>query len=177
MTAPADREAAKRRLMFVPGEDFYFLAYTLLIVLSELGARVPERALSDSKKLAYIADLIGGDSDLRLVTTTAPLSQPGQVRLALLYDRAVARRAAVQRIVDALATRGIISIARADNHIDRVHLLERDDVNSLLEGASFQAERRRLKLLRRIVPQLRTMTLATLKQRIFNDRGVRTWGE
>lgn len=176
MTALTGREAAKRRLMFVPGEDFYFLTYTLIIVLSELSANAPERPFRDSRKVAYIADLLGGDSDLRLVTTSAPLSSFGKARLALLYDRAVARRAAVQRIVDALHTRGLISIARSET-IDCLHLLEKQDVKALLNEPLLQEERTRLKRLRGIIPQLRTMTLETLKQRLFDDREVRTWGD
>jgi hypothetical protein len=163
--------------MFVPGEDFYFLAYTLLFALAELQSRSMERALYDSRKLAYVADLVGSDSDLRLVTTTAHLSQPGRARLALLYDRAVSRRAAVQRIVEALATRGIIGLRRAEDHTDRIHLLEEVGVKALLESSSFDAERQRVKVLRQIVPHLRTMTLATMKEKLFDVRGVRTWGE
>ncbi len=134
-------------------------------------------ALTGGLKTAFVADLMGGDSDIHLVTTAAPLSTGARTRLSLLYDRAVARRGAVQRIVEALATRGLIGVTRRLDETDRVHLIQNDAVESLLKNPTFGAERERLKRLRRVVPHLRTMTLATVKERLFDDREVRTWGE
>ncbi|WP_404364370.1 hypothetical protein ACIHQR_29975 [Corallococcus coralloides] len=177
MNERPDREAAKRRIMFVPGEDFYFLAYTFLVLLEGLGATSPDKALHDSRKLAYIADFMGGDSDLRLVITKAPLSASARSRLTLLYDRAVARRVAVERLVAALATRGLVCVVRNPEEEDRVYLGESRLATALLSSSTFQKEEERLKVLRGKIPQLRTMTLATFKQRLFGDRGVRTWGD
>jgi hypothetical protein len=177
MSERPDREAAKRRIMFVAGEDFYFLSYTLFVLLKELKATSPDNSLADPRKLAYIADFVGGDSDLRLAVTTAPLSSSALSRLSLLYDRAVARRVAVERLVEALATRGLIHIDRRPDGKDRVHLVETHEVEMLLAGSYYRREVDRLKELRRVLPQLRTMTLATLKQSLFGDRGVRTWGD
>jgi hypothetical protein len=172
-----DREAAKRRIMFVAGEDFYFLAYTLFVLLRELRANSAEHSLLDSRKLAYLADFLGSESDLHLVVTHAPLSIAARSRLALLYDRAVARRIAVERLVEALAKRELIQIARASGEADRLHLIETREVSDLLASSLLTAEVQRLKRLRQALPQLRMMTLATVKDRLFGDRGVRTWGD
>jgi hypothetical protein len=172
-----DREAAKRRIMFVAGEDFYFLAYTLFVLLRELKARSAEHSLLDSRKLAYLADFVGSDSDLNLAVTHAPLSAAARSRLALLYDRAVARRIAVERLVEALAKRDLIQMSRASGEADRLHLIETREVLALLASPLLEAEARRLKRLRQGLPHLRTMTLATVKDRLFGDRGVRTWGD
>jgi hypothetical protein len=172
-----DREAAKRRIMFVAGEDFYFLTYTLLLLLRELKALSEEQSLVDSRKVAYLADFLSSNADLQLVVTHAPLSQSARSRLSLLYDRAVARRIAVERLVEALPTRDLIRVSRPSVDVDRVHLVNQKDAAKLLEGQRFRSEVTRLAMLRKSVPQLRTMTLATLKQRLFGDRGVRTWGD
>ena len=176
MNERLNSEAARRRIIFVPGEDFYFLAYTLFVLLKEVGATSPERALVDSRKLSYIADFIGGDSDLRLATTSASLSPSAQSRLSLLYDRAVARRVAVERLVEALAKRGLIRVTRRPDEVDHVELLPPIPIAALLNDPSIR-RKERLSLLRKSVPHLRTMTLETLKQRLFGDRGVRTWGD
>jgi len=122
MNERPDREAARRRIMFVAGEDFYFLTYTLLVLLRDLGAASPERAFFDSRKLAYLADFLGSDTDLKLAITEAPLSEAARSRLALLYDRAVARRIAVERLVEAIEKRQLIHVAHSSRNADHVHL-------------------------------------------------------
>ena len=163
--------------MFVAGEDFYFLAYTCFVLLRELGATSAERPLIDSRKLAYLADFLGSSADLHLAVTAARLSGSAVSRLSLLYDRAVARRIAVERLVEALATRNLISVTRGRDGTDRVHLLANDDVTKLLDSRLLDAEKLRLKRLRKDLPQLRIMALDTLKNRLFGSRGVRTWGD
>lgn len=177
MNERPDREAAKRRIMFVAGEDFYFLTYTLLVLLRELKAVSEQQAFADSRKLAYVADFLGSNSDLHLALTDTTLSGSARSRLSLLYDRAVSRRIAVERLVDALAKRELLHVARRPFDVDHVYLRNQDDVARLLHGDRFKAETARLALLRKKVPHLRTMTLATLKDRLFGDRGVRTWGD
>jgi hypothetical protein len=130
MNERPDREAAKRRIMFVAGEDFYFLTYTLLVLLRQLKAVSPDRAFVDSRKLAYVADFLGSDTDLRLAVTDAPLSSSGRSRLSLLYDRAVARRIAVERLVEALAKRELIQVSHPSVDADRVHLAHSPDAAS-----------------------------------------------
>lgn len=172
-----EREAARRRLMFVPGEDFYFLAYTTLVLLAELKSTTPERALVDSRKVAYLADLLGSDSDLRLALTSAPLTPSAKSRLALLYDRAAARHAPLERIENALSRRGLVTFSRATGQPDHLFLQDQDAASRLLSQELYDGERERLRKLRGSFPQLRTMTLATMKDRLFGRHGVHTWGD
>lgn len=173
----AEREAARRRLMFVPGEDFYFLVYTTLVVLSELKCTTPERAFADTRKLIYLADLLGSDVDLRLALASAPLSQSGRSRLALLYDRAAARHAPLERINDALSRRGLVIFTRASGAPDEAFLADQNGVRSLVRNSIFDAERERLDRLRSSLKQLRIMSLPALKERLFGRHGVHTWGD
>lgn len=172
-----DRESAKRRIMFVAGEDFYFLTYTLFVLLTELDATSPSSELSDSRKLSYLADLLSSDSDLHLVTTDTPLSGLSKSRLSLLYDRAVARRFAVERLIHVLERRGLIAVTRSPNEPDRLHLVHSEPVSVLLGNSFYQRERDRVRALKKKIPKLRSMKLDTLKQRIFDDHGVHTWGD
>lgn len=172
----SSREAVKRRLMFVAGEDFYFLGYTLLLLLSELNATSAARALRDSRKLAYIADFIGSDADLQLATTASRLSDRGRARLCTLYDRAVARRLPLERLLEALARRQLVVLTRSPGDPDQVHAIEADHVKGLVTNGLYAKERERIQALRTSLPQLRTMTLSTVQQRLFADKGVRTWG-
>ena len=172
-----EREAAKRRIMFLAGEDSYFLAYTAILLLSELECTSPTRALVDPGKTAYLADFLGSDSDLRLALTSAKLGHAGRARLSLLYDRAVARRAPLERLLEAVARHGLIEVTRASGEADRIHLLESPRAVALLKDDLFQGERQRIARLRRSLSHLRTMNLSTLKDRLFGSHEVRTWGD
>lgn len=172
-----EREAARRQLMFVPGEDFYFLAYTTFILLAEFKCNGPEKLFVDTRKIAYVADMLGSDSDLRTATSAARLSSAGRSRLAVLYDRAAARHAPLERIMTALARRGIITSRRTHGEPDQISLREDTAVEALIGMDAFDAERHRLRVLRRSVPLLRTMSLYTLKERLYRAHGVFTWGD
>ena len=171
------REAAKRRIMFLAGEDSYFLAYTAILLLSELDCTSAARPLVDAGKIAYLADFLGSDSDLRLALTSAKLGHAARARLSLLYDRAVARRAPLERLLEAVARQRLIAVTRASGEADRAHLLESPGVAALLKDDLYQGERERIARLRRSLSHLRTMTLATLKDRLFGSHEVRTWGD
>jgi len=173
----SSHEASRRRLMFVPGEDFYFLVYTTLIVLDDLKCTSATYEFSDLRKIAYLADLLGSADDLRIALTNAPLNQAGQARLALLYDRAATRRLPLERVGDALARRGLVTFRRTEGEPEKLFITDLDGTTSLLKTSLFDAERQRMKRLRRSLSHLRTMTLATLKTRLFADHGVNTWGD
>lgn len=61
-TTPVANGSAKKRLMFVTHDDFYFLTYNLILVLSALECTSKDKVFTDLKKIAYLIDLI-----LRLV--------------------------------------------------------------------------------------------------------------
>lgn len=177
MKQETSRESTKRRMMFVPGEDFYFLTYILLVLLNELNAKTEERSLSDSRKLAYLADFISGDSDLLLATSKSKLSSSGRARLSILYDRASARKIAAERLIEAICKHGLIKINRESGSVDKLYLVQSKKTEVLLSNLMYRKEVDRIKKLRKVLPMLRTMSLDTIKQRLFGDRGVLTWGD
>lgn len=167
-----DRDTLRRRMMFVASEDYYFLSYTLLLTLSEL--RLP---LVEPKKVALMADFIGSDHDMLLLETTSRLSVAAQSRLGLLYDRAISRRLPLQRVLHALEMRSWICVTRTSGQPDEVLLMARDEVLRALESPIYSQEKARIRRIRSLYPRLRTMTLSTLRERVFDRKGVRTWDE
>lgn len=171
------RESAKKRIMFVAGEDSYFLVYTALLLLADLRCFSPEKGLADSMKIAYLADFISNASDLRLALLTGKISDPtARARLALLYDRAAARRAPLERVLEAISRRGLVSVERTSGGVDRMYLLPNTVSELLVANRLYDGERAHIGALRRLLPRIRTMKLSTLKDRLFGRHGVRTWG-
>jgi len=58
------KEFAKKRMMFIQGEDYNFLAYTLLIFLNEMGCHSEKTKFKDFRKIAYLIDFISGSPNL-----------------------------------------------------------------------------------------------------------------
>ncbi len=173
-----DRESAKRRIMFVAGEDFYFLSYTLFLLLNELHCSAPDRALLDGRKVAYLADLVGSASDATLATSRTEIRDADdRARLALIYDRAAARRAPVERLLSALARKELIGIETIAGGASRIWLPPSSSGPELVKTSLYDAERQNIQRLRSYAPQLRTMTLETTKDKFFAAHGVRTWAD
>lgn len=167
------RDAVRRRLMFVASEDYYFLAYTLLLLLTEL--RCESSALNDYGKVGLLADFVGSDTDLRLLESETRLGEQTRRRLALLYDRALARRAPLERVVHALEERELIRVVRRPGESEQVFLVTSSSLKSSLDTPLMSEDRDRIRRLRALFPKLRTMTSATLRTRMFDNHGVRTW--
>lgn len=168
-----DHESVRRRLMFVPGEDFYFLAYTILLVFDELGCRAPERRYRDVDGIAYLADLISHEADLKLALSEEPLSPTQRSRLCLLYDRASARRAPFQRVLAALAERGFIDVMGTD---PRGAFLKSIPPVRGLDSELFAGERSRIAKLRKVL-RLSNAGRAKVQERLFEAHGVQTWND
>lgn len=173
-TEENNREDVRRRLMFVPGEDFYFLTYTTLLVLGHFDCTRRERPFHDSTKISYLADLIGGDADLNLALATTPVDARARARLSVLHDRAVARRAPLTRVLEALARREWIGVHREAGTED-IFLIPSDEVKRLQANDAYQSECIRLERIRKAFPQLRSMKTETMRDRLFTNHGVRTW--
>jgi len=159
--------------MFVAGEDFYFLAYTTLLILDELDCHSPAKLYRDIRGIAYVADIIGHESDLKLAISEKPLSLAQISRLSLLYDRAVARRAPFERVIAALAERGLIELVGSD---PKGAYLKADARQLQLDDDIFAGERGRISQLRR-VSRLSIAGKAKVQERLFQGHGVRTWDD
>ncbi len=50
--------AAKKRIMFIHGEDFNYLAYHVIVLLDTLKCDSASRPFKDHRKLAFLMDLV-----------------------------------------------------------------------------------------------------------------------
>lgn len=158
--------------MFVAGEDFYFLTYTTLLVMAELGCTSADKIYHDINGIPYLADLVSHEADLKLAVLSTPLSQTELSRLSLLYDRAAARSLPYERVLNALAERGLLELVGSD---PRGAYLKASPSTLKLDDELFDGERTRIARLRHL--RLSRVRCATLIAKLFGSHGVRTWGD
>jgi hypothetical protein len=159
-------------MMFVAGEDFYFLAYTTLLIMAELGCTSTDRIYLDVTGIPYLADLVSHEADLKLALMKTPLSQTELARLSLLYDRAAARSVPFERVLTALVERGLLELRGRD---PRSAYLKVAPTTLKLNDELFDGERERIVRLRQL--RLSRIRRTTLTTKLFGSHGVRTWGD
>lgn len=170
----------RRQLAFVAGEDYNFLAYSVVLILVELGCISSKSLFVDYRKIAFLADVVSVPAAHRLtiglLEATDPPRRPHPMDLrylTLVYDRGEARKPFLARVVQALHKRSIIHIA---NDTD-IFVTDSAAARQLAGEPIFGNERKKISALRRTLPQLKRMSLATTKLRLFGAFGVRTWDD
>lgn len=175
-----DREAAKKRIMFVAGEDFNFLTYNVLIILDALGCNSQQKMFHDHRKLPYLISLASSPTAqqilLRRKRLNSSLGKRDLHTIASIYTQGVSRRHLVERVIYVLSRRGLVT-ARVGTESGSLDVCENNEriPEDFQESEFFELERANLNALRRIAPKLRSLKLGTFLQRYFTDQGVQTW--
>ncbi|MFP2903965.1 hypothetical protein ACLESD_02595 [Pyxidicoccus sp. 3LFB2] len=174
------KEQAKRRMMFVAGEDAYFLTYTLFVQLGSLKCTSPEALLKDYRKAVFLADFVSSPSLSRILLelqseTYVAKSEDKRILWAA-YDRGVARLPLMFRLLYALEQRGLIGVVK-DEHSRTLDIYAKDmsTLEFFATGDLYEVERKAMLSIRKVNPKIRTVTLPYMLERFFGKQGVRTW--
>lgn len=174
------RDSAKKRLMFVTHDDFYFLTYNLLLVLLTLKCTKMEKAFVDVKKIAFLIDLIS-DNYLATVVRNAvkkelPVSNYGQELLSKSYSKSKDRVPFINRLAYALEKKGYVTILANQEEKTSDIFLNVDMLPSeFLKSDLFKSEAENFKLIQEAFSRVRTVSLKTFLNNLFRKNGVATW--
>lgn len=180
MTDAKDALAAKRRIMFIKGEDLNFLAYNILVALDALKCTSPEKPLKDHNKLAYLVDLISSPTLATIVERRCRLQSKLASRdihsLSTAYTNGAARKHFVARVLNSLKTRGYVATAPGEHDFDLDVWLRPDQLPSgFVTSDLYAPERANIELLKSVSKFLRSINFQTFLTKYFSDQGVRTW--
>jgi hypothetical protein len=172
--------ALKKRMMFVKGDDFYFIAYNAMLLLSELDCTSVNKTFVDHRKLSFLIDFVSDPSLIQMVYRrkhlSTTLSNGDRNELSHAYSRGASRQHLVMRLECVLETKGYFGIEKGtrqsgfDVYLHKEQLPER-----FLEDELYEVERQNVALIRKTIPKVRTMTLATMLQHLFQENGVEAW--
>lgn len=173
------KQSSKKRLMYITGEDFYYLTYNSLLLLHEFGCFSKENRFHDHRKLAYLVEFA---ADYRL---TSILQRTGSGKILNPFDRQLlvnahskgaGRTALFTRLSYALEMKNIISVNRnvRTKCLD-FWLTEQMRGHPLFTGGHFKTERENSEILRIIYNRVRSAGLETMLNNLFQKHGVSTW--
>lgn len=167
----------KRPLYFISGEDFYFVAYSILLVLEFLGGS-PKR-VKDHRKLTYLIQFVSDSRliDILLRTQKKQVSNPmDREFLFSSFTIAELHKREVFKILFSLERGGYIAIQRtAVAEILDVTLVSNALPQDFFKSGHFDEERRNADELKKLIPKISMLTFDSLLERMYSDRGVRVW--
>jgi hypothetical protein len=180
MTPAEESLAAKKRIMFIKGEDFNFLAYNILIILDALRCHSENRPLKDHNKLAYLIDLISSPTLATIIERRERLGSKLSARdlhsLSTAYTNGAARKHFVARVLNSLKTKGLLGFRTGEHDLDLDVWLNADRLPSgFLSSDLYAPERTNIDLLKLVSKFLRTITFSTFISRFYGEQGVRLW--
>ncbi|MEN5062937.1 hypothetical protein [Achromobacter aegrifaciens] len=167
----------KRPLYFISGEDFYFIAYSVLLALDLFGGSL--KRIKDHRKIAYLIHFLSDDRLIDILDRTQNMRRANPVDRELLFSsftNAELHKREVFKILFSLKRRGFVSVERTDTaEVLDVTLEVAALPQSFLKSECFAEERANAANLKRIIPRISTLSFDTLLERLYMDRGVRVW--
>lgn len=162
-----NKNAAKKRLMFIQKEDYNFLAYNTIILLDALECTSESRKFKDFRKIAYLVDFINEGGDPKKFD---------QRQLAKIYSRAQIKKKLLHHLVVVLKNKKIIgvSINGVSRTID-LWLNKSAVPSGFLDKEFFSNEVANINELKGTLGTLKTLTMKTLADKIFTQNNVLTW--
>jgi len=170
----------KKRLMFLKGEDLYYLAYNSLVMLKEFECDTIETALLDYTKIAFLLEFVA-DNRLVDIVVAGDKSEGKHVthncrRLQAAYTQGLMRKHIIYRLMFALERKGLVSLQMNNNKgVVAVWMNNNKLPQGYFETELYESEVQNAKVIKKIHPRIRTMNLDTLLTRLYTDNGVQVW--
>lgn len=167
---------AKKRLMYLSGEDFYFYCYSLVVILDHLGCK-NGKYFRDHRKLAFLIDIISDEKVVYIITHTKDqkMNAKDHERLLDSYSNGLTRRSEILKLLFVLEKRQYVSLERGKSQEINVTLKKESLPKEFFESDVFEAEKHCIKQLSKSVGRLASLTLDTMLDKIYVKNGVRTW--
>lgn len=174
---PKGPHKSKRPLFFISGEDFYFVAYSILLILEYFGGSA--RRVRDHRKIAYLIQFLSDSRLIDLLERTQGVGVANAADRELLfssYTSAELHKRDVFKIIFSMERRGFVQMQRTDSAEVLDIALNSDGIpRGFFENDSFADEKANAEKLKRLVPRLSLLTFESLLERLYKDRGVRVW--
>jgi hypothetical protein len=162
-----NRNAAKKRLMFIQKEDYNFLAYNTIVLLNALDCTTEQKKFKDFRKIAYLIDFMNEGGDPK---------QFDQSLLANIYSRAQIKKKLLHHLLIILKNKNYIgvSVNVTSKTID-LWLKKESIPKEFLETEMFVKENANIFELKSALGTIKSLTIKTLADKIFTQNNVLTW--
>jgi hypothetical protein len=168
--------SAKKRLMYLSGEDFYLYCYSILVILDSLDCH-DGKYFRDYRKLAFLTEIISDNKTVYVLSHSVgeKMNPKDHERLLDSYSSGLTRRSEILKLLFVLEKRGYVVLERG--RAQEINLtLSKDQLPEEFLGKSmFEFEYKNIRSVSKKVRRLASLTLDTMLSKIYTDNGVRTW--
>ncbi len=172
-----NEENVKKRLMFVKGEDFYFLTYNIYIFLDFLNCNSESERFRDYRKLAFIIDFIA-DTNLTNVMRKDSLHYNINDRdlLNRSYANGLIRLNEILKLLFALEKHKIVTLFKdpSGSTLD-VFLNKEHTPPDFLDEELFKIEKQNVAKIKAYIPKVKSLKLDTLLSKLYYNYGIKQW--
>ncbi|GBC63428.1 hypothetical protein DENIS_4422 [Desulfonema ishimotonii] len=171
---------AKKRLMYLSGEDFYLYCYSILVILDSLGCHDGnDKYFRDYRKLAFLIDIISNDKNVYVISHAVgkELNPKDYECLLDSYSSGLTRRSEILKLLFVLEKRGYVVLKRGRKIQEIDVMLRKNNLpDNFLGEPIFESEYKNIKSVSQKVRRLASLTLETMLKKIYVDNGVKIWG-
>ncbi len=167
---------AKKRIMYLSGEDFYLYCYSVFIILDSLGCR-EGKYFRDYRKLAFLTDIINDEKVVYVITNPVDgaLNPKDYECLLDSYSNGLTRRSEILKLLFVLEKKGYITLERGKSQEINVSLNKNNLPNDFFSKKIFEYEYSNAKSIAKTIKKLGLLTLETMLNKIYVENGVKTW--
>lgn len=168
--------SAKKRLMYISGEDFYLYCYSVFMILDYLNCR-DGKYFRDYRKLAFLTDIISNDKTVYVVSHSSgeKLNPKDYECLLDSYSNGLTRRSEILKLLFVLEKKGYVSLNKSQAQEIDVTLIKENLPSEFFGNNIFDSEYKNINDVSKKVRRLATLTLDTMLNKIYIENGVRTW--
>jgi hypothetical protein len=168
--------SAKKRLMYLSGEDFYLYCYSVFVILASLGC-CNGRYFRDYRKLAFLVDIIRDEKTTYVVSRSSDskLNSKDYEQLLESHSTGLTLRSEILKLLFVLEKRGYVSLVRGK--ADEINIsLNKDNLHKdFFDKKRFDSEYKNISRVAEKVKRLASLTLETMLTKIYVENGVRSW--
>ena len=168
----------KKQIMYVNGEDYYLLAYTLILLLKELGCIKEDKKFKDHRKIAFLIDFVSDQSLIRILdkyseTNRVIKNQTDRQQLLNARENGYIRIKLMSRLVYSLERNSIIGVeVNKKKGVYDIWLKKENIQKSFFDRDIFKLEKQNLRGLKEVVKSLSRLNIDTLNNRLFGLNGI-----
>lgn len=171
---------AKKRMMFIKGEDYNFLSYNIIVLLESLACNEEKRSFTDHRKLSFLVDFVSQPSLASIVARrnrlSSALSRRDLKSLHAAYADGESRKHFVERVLYSLNANKKITLSKVEGaHYANLWINSTAVPEEFRRSELFALERDNIARIREISPQIRTCGLSALLANFFEKQGVQVW--
>jgi hypothetical protein len=170
----------KKRIMFSKEDDYYFITYNILVFLETLGCISENTRFVDYTKLTYIIPFISNnillENLVRFSNSNYLLNREEIDLLRETYYSSRLKLKLVTSILFALEKNEYIMLKKNETRHSIDIWIRKDKIpGSFFDPSLFKIEIDDTKKLRAIIPRIRTLTVNTLLEQFYSNKGVTVW--